>query len=57
MGGRGSRRVWHGCVHTTIFKMDDQQGPVVEHRELCSMLSGSLDGRGVWGRMDKCICI
>ena len=57
MGGRGSRRVWHGCVHTTIFKMDDQQGPVVEHRELCSMLGGSLDGRGVWGRMDKCICI
>ena len=23
--------------------------------ELCSMLFGSLDGRGVWGRMDTCI--
>ena len=23
--------------------------------ELCSMLCGSLDGRGVWGRMDTCI--
>ena len=23
--------------------------------ELCSMLCGSLDGRGVWGRMDACI--
>ena len=27
------------------------------HRELCSMLRGSLDGKGVWGRMDTCICI
>ena len=32
--------------------MDNQQGPTVEHRELCSVLCGSLDGRGVWGRMD-----
>ena len=23
--------------------------------ELCSMLCGSLDGRGVWGRMDTCM--
>ena len=28
---------------------------VLEHRELCSMLCGSLDGTGVWGRMDTCI--
>lgn len=26
-----------------------KQGPAVEHRELCSMSCGSLDGRGVWG--------
>ena len=37
--------------------MDSQQGPTVEHRELCSMLCGSLDGRGVWERMDTCICM
>ena len=24
---------------------------------LCSMLCGSLDGRGVWGKMDTCICM
>ena len=24
--------------------------------ELCSMLCGSLDGRGVWGRMDTYMC-
>ena len=29
--------------------------PTVQHRELCSMLRGSLDGRGVWGRMDTCM--
>ena len=25
--------------------------------ELCSMLCGNLDGRGVWGRMYACICV
>ena len=29
----------------------------LEHRELCSMLCGRLDGRGVWGGMDTCICM
>ena len=27
------------------------------HRELCSMLSGSLDRSGVWGRVDPCSCV
>ena len=31
--------------------MDNQQGPTVYFRELCSMLCGSLDGREVWGRI------
>ena len=44
-------------MYTAIFKMDNQQGPTAQHRELCSMLCGSLDGRGVWGRMDTCICM
>ena len=34
---------------TPIFTMDNQQGPTVQHRELCSMLHGSLGGRGVLG--------
>ena len=42
-------------VHTAIFKMESQQGPTVLHRELCSMLRGCLDGRGVWGRTDTCV--
>ena len=30
---------------------------LVLHMELYSVLRGSLDGRGVWGRMDTCICL
>ena len=40
-----------------MFNMDNQQGPTVQSRELCSELHGSLDGRGVWGKMDTCICM
>ena len=42
---------------TAVFNMGNQQGPTVKHRELCSMLCGSLDGRELWGRMDTCICM
>ena len=37
--------------------MSGQQGPAVEHMELCSVLCGRLDERGVWERMDPCICM
>ena len=37
--------------------MDIQQGPTVGHRELYSILCGSLVERGVWGKMDACICM
>ena len=55
LGGRDSCRVWDGHAHPAMSKMDNQQGPTVYHRELCSMLCGSLNGRGVWGRMNTCI--
>ena len=51
MGGRDSQGVWDGHVHTAILKMDNHQGPTVQHIELCSMVCGSLDGgefRGEW---------
>ena len=57
MGGRNSKGVWDGHINTAIFNMDNQQGPTVWHRELCSMSCGSLDERGVWGRMGTCICM
>ena len=44
-------------VWTAIYKMHNQQAPTLEHRELCSVLYGSLGGRGVWGRMDTHICM
>ena len=69
LGGRDSAPWWPWllacrnhcqCVHahhSAVFKMDNQYGPPVQHRELCSMSSGSLDGRGVWGETDTCICL
>ena len=33
-----------------------QQVPTLQHRELCPTSRGSLDGRGVWGRMDTRVC-
>ena len=57
MGGRDSLGVWDGHVHTAIFKMHNQQGFTVQHMEFCSMLCGSLDGRGVWRRMDTCVYV
>ena len=42
--------------HTAIFKIDNQE-PTVEHVELFSMLCGSLDGKGVWRRMDTGRCM
>ena len=48
---RGKRQgVWDGHVHTAIFKMDSQQGSTVEHRELCSMSCGGLDGEWSLGQ-------
>ena len=51
--GRDNEGVWDGHVHTAVFKMDKRQGPTW----LCSMLLGSLGGRGVWGRMDTYACM
>ena len=53
-GGRGSQGVWAGHGHTAVLNMENQQGPAGQHRALCSVSGGSLDGRGVWGRMDTC---
>ena len=49
--GRDSWGVWDGHGHSAVFNMETQQGPAAQHRELCSTSRGSLDGRGVWGRM------
>ena len=56
IGQGDSHGVWDPHVCTALFKLDDQQGPAAEHRELCSALCGGLDGRGVGG-MDACLCM
>ena len=55
--GRNSYRLWEGHIHSAIFKMDNQQKPILLHMELCSVLYASLDEREVWRRMDTCICM
>ena len=45
IGERDGSGVWDGILNTAISKMDSQQGPSVQHGELC--LCGNLDGRGV----------
>ena len=37
--------------------MDNQQGPTVEHRGLCSMFVAAWMEGEFWGRMGTCICI
>ena len=39
----------------SIKKLSEE--PAVEHRELCSLLGGSLDGRRVCERLNTCICM
>ena len=56
-GGRDSQGVWDGHGHTAVFNMESQQGPAGQHRGLCSVSCGSLDGTGVWGRRDPCPCM
>ena len=47
-GGKDVGRVLRGGhVHTTVFKTDSQQGPTAQHRALCLVLRGGLDG-GEW---------
>ena len=57
MRRRDNWGVWDGHIYTAVFKMDNQQGPTVLHVELSSVLCGSLDGMGIWGRMETCIYI
>ena len=41
-GGRDSQGVWDRHVHIAVFKTDNQQGPTIQHMELCPIFYGSL---------------
>ena len=57
MKGSDMQGIWDRLLLTAIFKMDNQQGPTEQHRELYWMLHGGLDGRGVCGNMDTHIYV
>ena len=42
MAGRNKSGAWDEYMHTTAYKLDDQQGPSVQHRELSPILSDNL---------------
>ena len=42
--------------YSSVYKMDNQQGPDAKHRELCSILCNNLNGKRIWKRIDICIC-
>ena len=44
-------------MHTTVYGMDGQQRPTVEHRGLYLILCDNLHGKRIWKKMDVCICI
>ena len=44
-------------IHTIKYKIDNQQGPNAEHRELYSIFSDSLYEKGILKRMNICIFI
>ena len=52
-GEKGSLGSLDGHVHTAAFKMDNQQGPTVQHMSVCSVLCGSLDGSDRY----MCVCV
>ena len=49
-GGRDGYGVWDGHVYTN-------NQDLLQHRGHCPVSRGSLDGRGVWRRMDTCTCM
>ena len=38
VSGRDKLGIWDQHTHTTIYKIDNQEGPMVQHKELYSML-------------------
>ena len=55
--GEGIVREFEMDMYIWLFKIDNQQGPTVLDKELCSVLCGSLDGREVWWKMNTRICM
>ena len=46
-GGRDKLGVWDEYIHTTIYKIDNQQGPTVYQRERYSIFYNNLYGKRI----------
>ena len=53
--GRGKLGVWDWHIYTAVFKIDNQQGCTVQHRELYSIFCNNLNGKRIWKSIDICI--
>ena len=60
-GGQGREKdrlgIWNWHVHTAIFKIDNQKGTMVQHREHCSILCNKLNGKKIWRRIETYACV
>jgi len=56
MEGRDSYGLWMYMYTLLYFKWITNKDLLYSTRN-CLRLYGSLDGRGVWGRVDTCICM
>ena len=57
--GKGGEKIdweFENDVHSATFKIDHQQAPTVQHRELGSMFCNNLNGKGIFKRINTCIC-
>ena len=56
-GGRDKSGAWNAYTHTTIYKVDDQQGPTLQHRGLYLRFYDKLCEKRIGKRMNICTCI
>ena len=54
-GGRDRLAAWVWHIRMAVFKMDDQQGPTVQHRELGLIFCNCLSGKRLWKAIDAYI--
>ena len=47
--GTISQGLWEGHVPTAMFRIDNQQRPIIQHRELCSIFLAPWMGEGFGG--------
>ena len=57
-GAQDSQEGWDAHVHTAIFKVDNQQGPIVQHNgNSISCYVAAWIGVRFGGRVDPCVCM